>query len=150
MLTEKRVAAGGIVLRKTEEGFSVLLIEDGYGHWIWPKGHQDKGETVEQAALREVNEETGLKDLVILGEAGRQEYTYISGDTRIDKTVYIFIMRTGQKEYHAQTEEIKRCRWFSPVEALDIIEYRGSADILEKAIDYYRDKTGKNYTERCN
>jgi 8-oxo-dGTP pyrophosphatase MutT (NUDIX family) len=140
MKKQEHIAAGGIVIRETERGIRVLLIKDGYGHWSWPKGHQEKGESVDRTALREVREETGLKDLHILAETGLQEYTYSLGDTEVFKKVHIYLMRTSQKELTAQTEEIEECRWFSEGEALNMIEYDGSVDILKKTIELYKHK----------
>ena len=59
MKTEK--SCGAIVARKTESGREILLIRHvNGGHWAFPKGHVEKGETEEQTALREILEETGL------------------------------------------------------------------------------------------
>ncbi|MBI5061189.1 MAG: NUDIX domain-containing protein [Candidatus Aenigmarchaeota archaeon] len=60
------ISAGGVVFR----GKKILLIKDSYGRWSLPKGHIEKGETAEQAALREIKEETGIDGRIIelLGE----------------------------------------------------------------------------------
>ena len=132
---EQQYAAGGVVVKKDEEYFKVLLIEDKYGHWIWPKGHIEEGESKEETALREISEETGLKDLDILKELGLQQYCFEGGDKKIFKTVHIFLVEVLSEEpIFVQVEEIKEAKWFSPKEALEKIEYEGSKVLLEKGI----------------
>ena len=137
---EERIAAGGIVIRKEKEDIKILLVKDGYGHWIWPEGHAEEGETIEETALREVTEETGIKDLKILGKEGTQEYIYRLGETDIHKTVHIFLMETSRKELILQASEIADGKWFSCEEAAGAIEYEGSKEILETAVKKYKEE----------
>ena len=137
---EKRIAAGGVVVRKAEDGIKVLLIKDSYGHWIWPKGHAEEGETVSETAIREVQEETGIKELVILQKVGQQEYIYPFEGIDILKIVYIFLMETSQENLVIQTSEIDEGKWFSMEEAIDVIGYEGSNVILKNALDTYKNK----------
>jgi len=118
----------------------VLLIKDSYGRWIWPKGHIEEGEEPEDAARREVSEETGLKELKILDEIGRQEYWFALKGERIFKTVYVFLIEASANEkLHIQVEEIRDGRWFSPEDALDTIEYEGSRDLLDIGIKLFNE-----------
>ena len=135
---EKRVAAGGVVVRREGGGFRVLLIRDSYGHWIWPKGHAEEGETAPETAIREVQEETGIVELKILGEVGKQEYTYQFDAKEVFKIVYIYLMETTQEALVIQTSEIEKGQWFSPEEAIETIEYAGSRQILENALNKYK------------
>ena len=137
---EKRIAAGGVVVRRVAEGFKVLLIRDSYGHWIWPKGHAEEGETVPETAIREVQEETGIKELEILKKVGKQEYTYKFEGIDVLKIVYIFLMETSQENLVIQTSEVEQGKWFSVEEAIDIIEYEGSRVILKQAVEAYKNK----------
>ncbi len=63
-MNSKQFSAGGIVIKRSN-GTKVLLIKDRFGKWTWPKGHIEKGETSEDAALREITEETGLRNVSI-------------------------------------------------------------------------------------
>ncbi|MBT9253898.1 MAG: NUDIX domain-containing protein, partial [Brockia lithotrophica] len=58
------VSAGGIVYRRGARGPEILVIEDRFGRIAYPKGHLEAGETPEQAALREVEEETGIRGTI--------------------------------------------------------------------------------------
>lgn len=84
------VSAGVVVFR----GDQVLVIKNRFGEWVLPKGKVEPGETPEAAALREVEEETGVR-AEILRPAGTSEYTYISEHTGepVDKVVYWFLGR---------------------------------------------------------
>ncbi|MBU4310579.1 NUDIX domain-containing protein, partial [bacterium] len=52
-MAKREFSAGGIVIKREKSKIKVLLIKDGYGKWTWPKGNIDKGESSEDAALRE-------------------------------------------------------------------------------------------------
>lgn len=104
-------AAGGLVSNK---GGQVLLI---YRHDTWdlPKGKIDKGETREQAALREVREECGFSDLK-LGEYLTNTYhIYEEGDRQILKITYWYSMISAQTDLKPQLEEgITALSWMDP------------------------------------
>ena len=143
-MTEKQFAAGGVVIRKKGDAFKVLLIKDSYGHWTWPKGHLEKGETLRAAALREVEEETGIKEVEILEELGKQEYSFMLAGAEIFKAVHIFLMEDkSEDELVPQMEEVALAEWFSPEDAIEKIEYEGSRELLEKGIAVYKEKAKK-------
>ena len=123
--------------RRSGEKFSVLLIKDSYGHWTWPKGNIDKDESPEAAALREIREETGIEEPAILEKIGETTYHYKLLDILRFKTVYIYLCETTQEKLDIQTSEIREGRWFSPEEALKIIEYNGSKKLLKKALERF-------------
>jgi 8-oxo-dGTP pyrophosphatase MutT (NUDIX family) len=136
-----QTSAGGIVIKKVPEGIKVLLIKDRFGRWTWPKGHLEQGETLEEAALREIEEETGISDLKIISEAGTQKYSFLEKGVEVDKIVQVFLVESkGDAVIKVQTEEISDAAWFSPGDALGKIEYEGSLDILNKALDRFRMK----------
>lgn len=137
-MAERHFAAGGVIIKREIAGLKVLLIKDSYGHWTWPKGHTEEGETPEETAVREISEETGLEKLKVLELLGKQEYYYTLGGKRIFKTVHVFLVEAaGDEPLRVQAEEIEEARWFDPEEALDTIEYKGSRDLLEKGLDIY-------------
>jgi len=105
-------AAGGIVYNPQGE----LLFIYRLGHWDLPKGKIDEGETPEEAALREVREETGLLDVQSEGFALTTYHTYRDRDNRrVLKPSHWFRMRTAQKTLHLQTEEnIEDAAWMLP------------------------------------
>ena len=139
-MAENQFAAGGVVVRKKEGEAEVLLIKDSYGHWTWPKGHIEKGETPEEAAVREISEEVGLVKLEIIEELGLQKYYFTLHGKRIFKTVHVFLAEADpDEEVKVQLEEISRAEWFKTEEALGKIEYEGSRSLLEKGIKIFKE-----------
>ena len=138
-MTKRRFSAGRVVI-KTERGRPrVLLIKDSYGRWTWAKGHIEKGESVEETAIREISEETGLKKIEIVEKLGKQEYFFTLKGTRIFKTVYVFLLKASAREkLKIQTEEIEAAKWFWEKEALKKIEYKGQDVFLKKAIKIFK------------
>lgn len=133
----REFSSGGIVARKRGRSFLVLLIKDGYGRWTWPKGNIDKGETAQEAALREIGEEVGITDIHLLEKVGKTEYFYRLRGRLTFKTVYLYLCETRQARLVIQKTEIDAGRWFSPKEALKKVEYRGAKELLKKALDRF-------------
>lgn len=138
-MTDREFSSGGIVIKRRGGNLRVLLIKDSYGHWTWPKGKIDKGESKDRAAIRELREETGLQAIEILKEIDKTEYFYRLKGRLIFKTVYIYLFRLLKEEkLRIQTAEIQAGSWFSTEEALERVDYKGSKKILKKAIDIFK------------
>ncbi len=137
-LAKREFSSGGIVIRRDGDLFSVLLIKDSYGHWTWPKGHIEKGESAKDAAIREIEEETGIDDATILSKIGNTNYYYKRDDLLIYKTVHLYLCETNKEELNIQMSEIKAGKWFTPKEALSRVEYRGAKGLLKKALSKLR------------
>ena len=135
-MAKREFSAGGIVLKREKGRLKVLLIKDGYGRWTWPKGNIAKGESNEDAALREIQEETGLKKLRIVEKLDRINYFYRRHRNLIFKTVYLFLMEAkGREKFRIQTSEIRDAKWFTSGEAVETVAYKGAKEILRKAIE---------------
>lgn len=128
---KREISAGGVVYNTKTKKF--LLIKDSYGRWSLPKGLIEKGESTEQAALREVEEETGLKNLKIIKKLGSIKYIYTLKGQKIFKIVTFFLMETDRIRLKPQWE-IKGARWFEPKESLEKIGYANSKSILKEAL----------------
>ncbi|MGY6561311.1 MAG: NUDIX hydrolase [Luteibaculaceae bacterium] len=103
------IAAGGLV-KNTDSNF--LLIER-LGFWDLPKGKAEKGETFEETALREVEEECGLTNLAIFSPLGITWHTYkLKDEWILKKSVWFYMFYTGNELLKPQTEEgITQCIW---------------------------------------
>lgn len=132
MTTEKSC---GAVIFNTEG--KVLIVKHNAGHWDFPKGHMEEGETEKQTALREVKEETNI-DIDIL-EDYRYESHY-SPKENVEKTVIFFLAKSKSDKLVKQDAEIANIGWFSYKEALDIITYDNAKELYKKAYNDYINK----------
>jgi len=127
-------AAGGLV--RNENNDYLLIYRK--GKWDLPKGKLDKGETPQQGALREVEEECGAHDLKIGEELSPSYHTYEQNGVRILKTTYWFEMISAQEKFTPETEEdIEKVEWvdLSRKEIEDLDTYPNIRLILRSAID---------------
>ncbi len=125
-------SCGALVFRNTDRGLEVLLLKHRAGHWDFPKGHVEKGESEQETALREVLEESGLT--VKLDEGNFRQVIRFSPYPGCEKDVVYFIAFWQSGELVPQPEEISRAGWFSPKEALERITYQNARDLLLKAL----------------
>jgi 8-oxo-dGTP pyrophosphatase MutT (NUDIX family) len=129
------VSAGGVVVRSGDAGWDVCLIRVGQ-RWSLPKGNLDPGETPQQAALREVSEETGLPldRLAVRGDLAPSEYAYRRAGRLIFKLVHHFLIEAPpDAPLLPQTSEVEEARWVPFEEALQTISYRDLVHPLEDA-----------------
>lgn len=124
-------SCGAIVYRKHHGNTEILLIKHvNSGHWSFPKGHMEAGESEEETALREVKEETGLD--ILLDPTFRETVTYFPRkDTQ--KVVVYFIAKAKSFEYVPQEEEISEIRWVDIGHAGAVLTYENDKTIVSKA-----------------
>lgn len=120
-------AAGGVVVREGEAGVEVLLVHrPRYADWTFPKGKAEAEESDEDCALREVEEETGLRC-----ELDRElpSTTYVDGHGR-RKRVRYWVMRAvgGELEFE---HEVDDAVWLPPDEARRTLSYRRDVPVLD-------------------
>jgi 8-oxo-dGTP diphosphatase len=115
-------AAGGVVCR---DGRVAVVHRPRYDDWSLPKGKLDPGETDEEAAVREVHEETGLR--CRLGrELSPVSYTDRKGRS---KRVRYWVMEPEDGEFEPN-EEVDELRWLAPGEAAELLSYPRDRDLL--------------------
>ncbi|RAP76730.1 NUDIX hydrolase [Paenibacillus montanisoli] len=113
----KEISAGGVVFRKVNGELQVQLIQDRYGKISLPKGKMEPGETIEQTALREIVEETGMEG-VIVSPIDQIKYKYNhESKGLVDKEVHYYLVEAVGGKLQAQVEEIRGVEWFEPMEA---------------------------------
>jgi 8-oxo-dGTP pyrophosphatase MutT (NUDIX family) len=136
METRREVSAGGVVVKQGSNGIEIALAarRTRRGELVWglPKGGVDEGETLEQAAIREVREETGL-EAEIDGSLGDIRYFYVWEGVRVRKAVHFFLMRAVGGDVARHDHEMEDVRWFPLAEALEHAGYRGERDVLRRA-----------------
>ena len=138
-------AAGGVVYRRSRAGIEVVLVaRPAEGLWALPKGKPNDGETIEQTALREVAEETGLEVAIDLdaggsGKIGSIDYSYEDGDPRqggplqVRKVVHHFLMRARGGDTARHDREHDLVAWYEIDEAARRMTYPNERAIVERA-----------------
>jgi len=141
--TVEETSAGGLVVDRSEPRWRAALIarHDRRGRLIWslPKGHLEEGETAEQAAIREVEEETGIRGTIV-APLGTIDFWFVAEDRRVHKTVHHFLLEATAGALSDTDEEVVEVGWV-PLDELDSrLAYAderrlvaGAADLLDSA-----------------
>jgi 8-oxo-dGTP pyrophosphatase MutT (NUDIX family) len=133
-----RISSGGVVFRPKESSYEVALIRVARAGretaWALPKGWVERGEDLEQAAVREVREETGLEGKVLrkLDEITYEFYSKAER-SRISKTVHLFLLEYLSGDTADHDEEVEEARWFPIEEAIRTLTYKNEREVMEKA-----------------
>lgn len=144
-------SAGGIVVRKSRQGWEVLLMCDMKGNWTFPKGLIEGSEKPLTTAKREIKEEVGLTRLVFVTALTPTSYMYHRG-ALIKKTVYYFLFRaSGREKPTVQVEEgISEAKWFSLHEALTSVGYpKTNKPLLEETRRFFINLVSNNTVMYC-
>lgn len=123
--------SGGIVFRftKDKKDIEILLIQDSKGRWTIPKGHIEPGETAKITAQREIEEETGLKNINLRTWLGKIHFKYRRLDKLVLMTTQIYLAESLDGHETPTPEKwMKGIKWFGFTDALEAIEY----DDIEK------------------
>jgi 8-oxo-dGTP pyrophosphatase MutT (NUDIX family) len=127
------VSAGGVVHRLSDRGLEVVICgRDGDGVWGLPKGTPDPGETLDQTALREVREETGL-EVRIVKKVGVVEYWFAREGTRFHKFVHYYLMESTGGDPSQHDLEYDRVEWREVDDAMKTLTFRNEIDIVARA-----------------
>ncbi|WP_293130717.1 NUDIX domain-containing protein [Microcoleus sp. bin38.metabat.b11b12b14.051] len=104
-----------------------LLIQHQAGHWAFPKGHPNPGESPAETARREFAEETGISDFEMLDEPSFTEhYSFVQDGEPIDKTVTYFLGFVSSMDVVLQVEEVQNSAWVSGEEAIKLITFEAN------------------------
>ena len=131
----EETSAGGVVFRRSEGGaFVVLLIRDSYKNWGFPKGHLEHGERPEDAAVREVREETGLGAVRLCAPIHTIDWYFRFRGRLIHKVCHFFLMEAEDTVTNPQADEgITACRWERFDEAVALVSYDNAREVLRRA-----------------
>jgi periplasmic divalent cation tolerance protein len=134
--TVKEVSAGGVIFRRGGDGFEIALIH-ARNRWGLPKGHIEEGEGVEEAALREVREETGLEGK-LQRKLGDIRYSYRDkkgGEPiRINKRVHFFLMRYVRGDVRDHDHESDDARWFPIEQGFKLLKFATERKMVHRAM----------------
>lgn len=134
----KEISAGGVVYQKQNEEWQFLMIVDRYGKVTLAKGKQEPGETIEETALREIAEETGIGGkLVEHLETIHYDYHHPETKEIVNKEVHYYLVEAYSTEITVQVEEINEVRWCTLAEAWQLQQekgYRNNDSVLKHAL----------------
>ena len=130
MSIELETSYGGVVVRGEE-----LLVITPTGKRVTglPKGGMEAGETPEQAAAREVREETGIVAKVV-APLGDVRYTYRRGGRRVRKTVHFFLCEYVEGSTDDHDHEVDDARWIALASAESELSYPGERALIERLL----------------
>ncbi|WP_010270392.1 NUDIX hydrolase [Paenibacillus senegalensis] len=135
------ISAGGVVYRKENGVLQIQMIQDRYGKITLPKGKMEPGETVEQTALREIKEETG-----IVGKIRRKlevisyQVTDPATQQQTEKQVHYYLVEAVGGKLAPQVEEIRGVEWLEPEKAWlqqTAAGYDNNHSVLRKALSNF-------------
>lgn len=136
--TMDQVSAGGVAFRsKGKAGPEVVIVSVlPQGRWQLPKGIVDKGESPEEAAVREVREEAGI-ETDLLASIDIIEYWYVSERrgqrVRYHKYVHFFLLDYRDGDVSNHDHEVAEARWVSIDEAIRMLAFKSERAVVEKA-----------------
>lgn len=130
------VSSGGIVFFSN----SILLLKKYNGDWVLPKGRVENDETIEEAALREVYEESGVRGEIV-SYIGKAQYTFrnLRHNEEVNKTVHWFLMKTNNTNCQPQREEgFIDASFVHMDKALKIVKYEDELKVIQKGLEYLK------------
>jgi 8-oxo-dGTP pyrophosphatase MutT (NUDIX family) len=146
--TARATSAGGVVSRVADGGaIEVLLVHRrNPALWALPKGTPDSGETIEETALREVREETGIEPAIV-ARLRSIRYFFVRGTIRFHKTVHFFLMRPVGGALDLHDLEFDEVRWMPAAEALAVMTHATERQVVEDALARLETTPGRDAAE---
>ena len=130
---KREFSAGGVVLRGSDGEAELAVVSPRRGVLALPKGHPEAGESLEQAATREVREETGLVAAPV-ERLGEVRYWYTLAGERVLKgvTFFLFSYLSGSLDDH--DDEVESAAWVPLEQAPELLSYKGEREMAAKAL----------------
>ena len=138
---KREFSAGGLVLRQRDGQRELAVVCPRQGVFALPKGHPEHGESLEQAATREVREETGL-EADPLERLGEVRYWYTLSGERVRKAVTFFLFRYRSGSIEDHDDEVDSAAWVPLTAAPKLLSYSGERDMAVKALARVNARTG--------
>lgn len=133
---QESISAGVIVFREMRGKREYLLIKNRNNDWEFPKGGVEPGEELEQAAVRELKEETGLGKIDILdGFKDKYAYEFYASGEKILKTVYLYLGKSFETSVNLSSEH-HDLQWQDYEQAKRTVDHKGPKRILDNAEEF--------------
>lgn len=147
MLSEiiKDKSVGVMPIQKTDNGFLFLIIQHAEGHWGFPKGHPDPGETETETSLRELREETEITECRLIDDFKYvQNYSFEKDGAQVIKEVVFSIGLVESTEVQIDRDEIIDFRWLPYKQALEQLSFDENHTMLKVAFEFLSKKVKRN------
>lgn len=139
---KKETSSGGIVFRKTSDGVEWLVTQHSlHKGWGFPKGFigdVDTSEDKETAALREVQEEGGVKTKIVNNEPVEVKYKYQYEGTLVDKNVFYFLMEYVSGDPNDHDWEVSEAKFIPEKEVWDILTFPTDKEAFKKILELHK------------
>ncbi|MBN2585509.1 NUDIX domain-containing protein [Patescibacteria group bacterium] len=143
---------GVVPIYRDGKEIKFLLVRHNVGHWSFPKGHPEAGETEVESALRELREETGITAVELVPDWQASESYQFKGRDRghrpgeasglegeiINKTVKYFLGWVGEPSVQILKSELKDYRWVTAQQARKLITFPAARHVLAKVLEYLK------------
>lgn len=138
----EETSAGGLIVDRSDPALPAAVIgrTDRRGRLVWslPKGHLEEGESAEDAAVREVEEETGIRGRV-LAPLGTIDFWFVTAGRRIHKTVHHYLLEAAGGELSDEDVEVTEVAWVPFVELEKRLAYDGERRLVAAAAELLAD-----------
>ncbi|MBU2052165.1 NUDIX domain-containing protein [Patescibacteria group bacterium] len=142
--TKREFSAGGAVYKKDGQQILWLVCQhSGYHKWVLPKGLIDPGETAKQTAVREVEEECGIKTKIIAKLPDPERYIYTMNGVKIFKLVQYFLMEYVSGDIKNHDFEMEAVEWLDYDTAHTRLNFHGAKKVLVKAKQLLEEKANQ-------
>ena len=137
MVVSTATSAGAIILREIEGELKIALAQHQRTDktWVLPKGHVEEGESIEEAALREIHEEAGLDNVQLITHLGSfvRESVKSNGDV-VQKTIHFFLAYALENQQHSTPTDLlfTEVGWFKPKEAIELLPHESDKAFLRE------------------
>jgi 8-oxo-dGTP diphosphatase len=141
--TKREFSAGGVLYKKINKEIEIALAkritEKGREVWCLPKGKVEKQENPKETALREVQEETGMKGEIV-ADLGSINYWFFSKkeNIRIFKTVKFYLMKYTEGKIEDHDWEMEEVNWVKIEDAIDLLSYKTEKEAVTKAKNFLK------------
>jgi bis(5'-nucleosidyl)-tetraphosphatase len=132
------ISCGALVYCIENQDIKFLLLQHSQGHWDFPKGNNEKGETYLETTRREIKEETGICDIVFIDRFEKEiSYKYRRENEKISKKVIYFLAETKDRDVVLSSEHTDFV-WESYENALKKVTYKNSKEILTQGSSFLK------------